>query len=288
MRWSGRDESGNIEDRRGFRIGRVGGIGGIGAVVVALISIYLGQDPNTVLQELSQDGGAGTDSSTPYQESPQEAEQRHMVAVVLKDTEKTWHQLLSATGREYSEPHLVLFKDAVRSACGTAESAVGPFYCSSDSKVYLDLSFFDELKRRFGAPGDFAQAYVVAHEVGHHVQNLLGTSERVQNARHQSAPGNANALSIRLELQADCYAGIWAHHADASRQLLESGDVEQALAAATAIGDDRLQMQARGYVAPESFTHGTSQQRVRWFSRGLKSGRLADCDTFAASSSRTL
>jgi uncharacterized protein len=181
-----------------------------------------------------------------------------------------------------------LFSGAVQSACGQADAAVGPFYCPGDNKVYIDLSFYDDLKTRFGAPGDFAQAYVIAHEVGHHVQNLLGTSSKVHAAQQRGSEAQANALSVRLELQADCFAGIWAHHADASRQLLESGDIEEGLAAASAIGDDRLQMQSRGYVAPESFTHGSSAQRVRWFKQGLKAGQVASCDTFAAKSDSTL
>ncbi len=287
MRWRGREESSNVEDRRGMRVGKIGGIGGIGAVVVALISLYFGQDSATVLQEL---GGADTTSNTnaPYQETQKEAEARQLVGVVLKDTETTWHSIFAAANERYIEPHLVMFSGAVQSACGTAQAAVGPFYCPGDSQVYIDLSFFDDLKTRFGAPGDFAQAYVIAHEVGHHVQNLLGTSTKVHAARQRQSESQANAMSVRLELQADCYAGVWAHHADASRQLLESGDVAEGLAAATAIGDDRLQMQSRGYVAPESFTHGSSEQRVRWFKRGMQSGRVGDCDTFSSASSRTL
>jgi predicted metalloprotease len=282
MRWRGREESGNIEDRRGMSAGRVGGIGGVGAIIVTLIALYLGKDPAAVLQELEQTGAPGAGQAGPYQESSQEAEARQMVAVVLKDTEQTWQQLFAAGGQRYEEPRLVLFSGAVQSACGTADSAVGPFYCSGDRQVYIDLSFYDDLKNRFGAPGDFAQAYVVAHEVGHHVQNLLGTSAKVHAARQRGSEAQANALSVRLELQADCYAGIWAHHADASRQLLEAGDIEEGLGAASAIGDDRLQMQSRGYVAPESFTHGSSAQRVRWFKRGHASGQVASCDTFTA------
>jgi predicted metalloprotease len=283
MRWRGREQSSNVEDRRGQRgitAKRVGGIGGVGAVIVALIAVYFGQDPSVVLQGLNEAAGPGTETGEPYQESAQEAEMRQMIGVVLKDTEQTWHEIFAASGKQYAEPRLVLFANAVESACGSANSAVGPFYCSGDQQVYIDLSFFNDLSQRFGAPGDFAQAYVVAHEVGHHVQNLLGTLGQVHRAKQQSSETDANALQVRIELQADCYAGIWAHHASASRQLLESGDIEEGLAAATAIGDDRLQMQARGYVTPESFTHGTSQQRVRWFKRGLESGRANDCNTF--------
>ena len=281
MRWQGREQSSNVEDRRGMSVRKVGGIGGIGAVVVALISIYFGQDPSAVLQGLDQ-GETVTEPGAPYQESARESEARQMISVVLKDTEQTWHEIFGAANKNYIEPHLVMFTGAVQSACGTASSAVGPFYCPNDSKVYIDLGFFDELKSRFGAPGDFAQAYVVAHEVGHHVQNLLGTSDKVHSMRQRQSEKEANAMSVRLELQADCFAGVWANHADASRQLLESGDIAEGLAAATAIGDDRLQMQARGYVAPESFTHGSSEQRVRWFKRGMQSGRVNDCNTFAA------
>jgi uncharacterized protein len=291
MRWQGREESDNIEDRRGFSARRVGGIGGVGAIVVALVALYFGQDPSTVLQVLEQSSAPGDTSGAQqgtYQESAHEAESRHLVAVVLKDTEQTWRQLFAAGGKRYEEPRLVLFSGAVQSACGTAEAAVGPFYCSGDRKVYIDLSFYDDLKNRFGAPGDFAQAYVIAHEIGHHVQNLLGTSDKVHSARQNSGKAQANALSVRMELQADCYAGIWAHNADESRHLLESGDVESGLNAAAAIGDDRLQMQARGYVAPESFTHGSSAQRVRWFKRGLESGKVANCDTFAQRASADL
>jgi len=279
MRWRGREQSSNVEDRRGMSARRVGGIGGVGAIVVALIAMYFGQDPGVVLQGLNE-GAPTTESNAPYQESAHEAEMREMIGVVLKDTETTWHQIFNAAGKQYQEPRLVLFTNAVQSACGSASAAVGPFYCSGDNQVYIDLSFFDDLKSRFGAPGDFAQAYVVAHEVGHHVQNLLGTSAQVHRAKQQASEADANALSVRLELQADCYAGIWAHHADASRQFLESGDVAEGLAAATAIGDDRLQMQSRGYVTPESFTHGSSEQRVRWFKRGLQSGRTNECSTF--------
>jgi predicted metalloprotease len=282
MRWRGREQSRNVEDRRGMSAKRAGGIGGVGAIVVALIAIYFGQDPSVVLQGLNQGSESTTDPNQPYQETQQEADTRQMIAVVLKDTEHTWQQIFTASGKQYMEPRLVLFTNAVESACGSADSAVGPFYCPGDNQVYIDLSFFDDLKTRFGAPGDFAQAYVLAHEVGHHVQNLLGTSAQVHRAKQQSSEADANVLSVRLELQADCYAGVWAHHADASRQMLEAGDVEEGLAAASAIGDDRLQKQARGHVTPESFTHGTSEQRVRWFKRGLESGRANDCNTFDA------
>lgn len=287
MRWEGREQSGNIEDRRGFSVGRMTGVGGVGAVVVALLAMYLGVDPTEVLQNIEQEAPQAS-SQRPYQESQDEARSRQLVSVVLKDTETTWHQLFNAAGREYEEPKLVLFSGAVQSACGMAEAAVGPFYCPGDRKVYIDLSFYDDLRNRFGAPGEFAQAYVVAHEIGHHVQNLLGTSNKVHNARLRGSKAQANALSVRMELQADCYAGVWAYHADRARQWLESGDVEKALNAASAIGDDRLQMQSRGYVSPESFTHGSSEQRVRWFRRGLESGNVGSCDTFKQSSAPAL
>ncbi len=278
MRWQGRQGSSNIEDRRGVRFGRAGGIG-IGTIVLALIAIYFGQDPSVVLQGVQP--SAPTSQEGPYQESAEEGQLREFVSVVLADTEETWGDIFRQMGRTYEQPKLVLFSGAVESACGFAEAAVGPFYCPGDRKVYIDLSFYQELQNRFGAPGDFAQAYVVAHEIGHHVQTLLGISERNMAARQRAGEAEANALSVRQELQADCFAGIWAHNADRSRQLLEQGDIEEGLNAAAAIGDDRLQKQARGYVAPESFTHGSSAQRVRWFKRGLENGQLQACDTFA-------
>lgn len=277
MRWQGRQGSSNVEDRRGVRVGRAGGIG-IGTIVLALIAIYFGQDPSVVLQGVQP--SQTTSEQGPYQESADEAQMREFVSVVLADTEETWGEIFNQMGRTYEQPKLVLFSGAVESACGFAEAAVGPFYCPGDHKVYIDLSFYQELQSRFGAPGDFAQAYVVAHEIGHHVQTLLGISEQNMAARQRASQAEANALSVRQELQADCFAGIWARNADRSRQLLEQGDIEEGLNAAAAIGDDRLQKQARGYVAPESFTHGSSEQRVRWFKRGLESGSLQACDTF--------
>lgn len=265
----------NVEDRRGIRFGRAGGLG-IGGLVLALIAMYFGQDPSVVLEGIQ---GGVQEEQVPYQESAAEARDREFISRVLADTEATWSQIFASAGRTYEEPKLVLFSGAVQSACGFAQAAVGPFYCPADHKVYIDLSFYDELKTRFGAPGDFAQAYVVAHEIGHHVQTLLGIAERNQAARQRASEAQANALSVQMELQADCFAGIWAHNADASRQILESGDVEEGLNAASAIGDDRLQQQSRGYVAPESFTHGSSAQRVQWFKRGLEQGSLQGCDT---------
>ncbi len=263
-----------------MRYGRAGGIG-IGTIVLALIAMYFGQDPSVVLQGVQP---SPTGEQVPYEESAEEAQLREFVGVVLADTEETWGQIFATAGRTYQEPKLVLFAGAVQSACGFAQAAVGPFYCPADHKVYIDLTFYQELQSKFGAPGDFAQAYVVAHEVGHHVQTLLGISERNMAARQRASEAEANALSVRQELQADCFAGIWAHNADRSRQLLEQGDIEEGLNAASAIGDDRLQKQSRGYVSPESFTHGSSEQRVRWFKRGYESGDVQTCDTFAANS----
>jgi predicted metalloprotease len=281
MRWQGRQGSSNVEDRRGMRYGRAGGIG-IGTIVLALIAMYFGQDPSVVLQGVQPSEPTG--EQVPYNETPEEAQLREFISVVLADTEQAWGQIFSAAGQTYEQPKLVLFSGAVESACGFAQAAVGPFYCPGDRKVYIDLSFYQDLQSRFGAPGDFAQAYVVAHEVGHHVQTLLGISERNMAARQRASEAQANALSVRQELQADCFAGIWAHNADRSRQLLEQGDIEEGLNAASAIGDDRLQKQSRGYVAPESFTHGSSEQRVRWFKRGFETGNVNSCDTFAANS----
>jgi predicted metalloprotease len=263
------------------RAGRAGGVGGIGIIVIALIAIFLGVDPSFLFQ-----GGPMPGQS--YQQSPQappsaaEEELKEFVSVVLADTEDTWHPLFEQIDRTYQEPTLVLFSGAAESACGFANAAVGPFYCPGDRQVYIDLGFFEELSDRFGAPGDFAQAYVLAHEVGHHVQTLLGISDQVRSVREQLGEADANALSVRQELQADCFAGIWANHADRSRQLLEQGDIEEGLRAASAIGDDRLQRQAQGYVVPESFTHGSSEQRMRWFQAGFAEGELSACDTFGA------
>lgn len=281
MRWQGRRGSSNIEDKRGTRYGRAGGIG-IGTILLALVAMYFGQDPAVVLQNAQQAAPAG--EQVPYQETAEEGQLREFISVVLADTEETWGQIFSAAGRSYEQPALVLFSGAVESACGFAQAAVGPFYCPADHKVYIDLSFYQELQSRFGAPGDFAQAYVVAHEVGHHVQTLLGIAEKNMAARQRTSETAANALSVRQELQADCFAGIWAHNADRLRQLLEQGDIEEGLNAASAIGDDRLQKQSRGTVSPESFTHGSSEQRVRWFKRGYESGSVPSCDTFGTNS----
>ncbi|WEN41329.1 hypothetical protein CKCBHOJB_00877 [Thauera sp. GDN1] len=277
-------ESRNVEDRRGQGGRRLGGGGkiGIGTIVLALIAMYFGIDPSVVLNTSEVMAPPAVESTRPGQPRPAaEDDMARFVAMVLADTEDTWGPIFKAGGAQYREPAMVLYTGATRSACGVGQAAMGPFYCPADGKVYLDLSFFDELGSRFGAPGDFAQAYVIAHEVGHHVQNLLGISDKVQQARQRVSEREANLLSVRLELQADCLAGVWAHHAHRSRQVLEAGDVEEGLAAASAVGDDRMQKQAQGYAVPDSFTHGSAAQRVRWFRNGLQSGELRSCDTFS-------
>jgi predicted metalloprotease len=283
MDWEDGRRSDNVEDRRGA--GRPVAVG-LGVTLVALLVGWLfGVDPSTVLALLSQTGTAPATSATssaPVQGSPQEERQKDFVSVVLASTEDTWTPLLAARGIRYIPPKLVLFRGGVQSGCGFAESAAGPFYCQLDQRVFLDLSFFDELTRRFGAPGDFAQAYVVAHEIGHHVQNELGIFAKTDALRRQGDAVQANRVSVLQELQADCFAGVWANQANRRGPLLQPGDMEAGLRAAAAIGDDTLQKRARGYVVPDSFTHGTSAQRVEWFSRGLKEGKLEACDTFAA------
>ena len=251
--------------------------GGIGAVVVALIVMFLGGDPNEVLQQAGpQQPGGQTSTLSPDDPA------RVFMEQLLADTEDTWNPIFrEQLGREYEEPKLVIFDRATPTACGTGQSAMGPFYCPLDRAVYIDLDFYRQLKERFAAPGDFAQAYVIAHEVGHHVQTLLGISEQVHAARQRSGETEGNALSVRQELQADCFAGVWANHANRTRNILEAGDVEEGLRAASAIGDDKIQQQSQGYIVPESFTHGSSAQRVEWFRRGLESGRVQACDTFA-------
>ncbi|MFB0936836.1 MAG: neutral zinc metallopeptidase [Propionivibrio sp.] len=287
MRLDDQNESNNVEDRRGsgfggggFGIGR-GGIG-IGSIVVALVASYfLGIDPMLVLGLLS-----GTDPAPAPQISarkpPAEDQMARFVSKVLGSTEETWGQIFRENNGRYREPKLVLFSGATPTACGTGQAAMGPFYCPSDQKVYIDLSFYRDLKERYRAPGEFAQAYVIAHEVGHHVQHLLGISDKVREAQQGASRARANALSVRMELQADCFAGVWGHRADAAKSIIEPGEIEQALTAASAIGDDRLQQQTQGRIVPESFTHGTSEQRMRWFRRGLDSGDLRQCDTFKA------
>ncbi|HKO87978.1 MAG TPA: neutral zinc metallopeptidase [Burkholderiales bacterium] len=275
MRLGGQRRSGNIEDRRGMSMGKGVAGGGIGVVLISLVAMFFGVDPSVVLQGMQTTGGSSIETSVPDRNDPA----ADFVAAVLGSTEDTWTELFRANGRQYRAPTLVLFSGAVQSACGMAQSAVGPFYCPADQKLYIDLSFYRDLRERFQAPGDFAQAYVIAHEVGHHVQNLLGVAERVHGAQQRASQRQANDLSVRMELQADCLAGVWARHAD-NKQLLETGDIEEGLAAAAAVGDDRIQMQARGYVAPESFTHGSAEQRARWFRRGLDRGEVAQCDSF--------
>ena len=282
MRWTTGRRSENVEDRRGIRVTRGVAGGGIGTILLVILALYFGVDPSAILNQAPPESGVVT-SSRPVEERPAEENQlADFVSVVLADTEDTWGGLFRNGGRAYAKPSLVLYTDAVQSACGFAAAAMGPFYCPRDQKVYIDLGFFRELQERFQAPGDFAQAYVIAHEIGHHVQNLLGIETEVREARQRSPEREANRLSVLLELQADCLAGVWANHADRARSILERGDVEEALRAASAIGDDRLQRQTRGYVVPDSFTHGTSEQRIRWFRRGLESGDLARCDTFSS------
>ena len=298
MRWRGARRSENVEDRRGQGVLRGGGRAGsmlplvmrlartkagmVVLVVGAIFMWYCGID----LGSLAGGGLAvsGGTSRGAVKETAAEREMVEFVAVVLAETEDTWRALLAADGHTYVEPKLVLFRGATKSACGLGEAAMGPFYCPADEQVYIDLSFFEDLKNKYQAPGDFAQAYVLAHEVGHHVQTLLGISRRNHAARQRASEQASNQLSVRQELQADCFAGLWAKHANQARQILESADVEEALAAATAIGDDRLQQQGRGYVTPDSFTHGSSKQRVRWFRTGFRKGTLAACDTFSARS----
>ena len=278
MRWSTGRRSQNVEDRRGMGVPLTVG-GGLGTVVLLLLALFFGVDPSIVLQE------DPTRTGPPMESQPSggvKDELSDFVSVVLADTEDTWREQFRRLNREYREPTLVLFSGAVQSACGMAGAAVGPFYCPADEKLYIDLEFFRALRDRFRAPGDFAQAYVIAHEVGHHVQTLLGISHEVRDAQRRAGRAEGNALSVRQELQADCLAGVWAHHGHRTRQILEPGDVEEALGAAAAIGDDQLQRQTQGRVAPESFTHGTSAQRVSWFKRGLSTGELRRCDTFSA------
>ena len=290
MRWQGRRESTQVEDRRGMRAGppRMAA-GGCGTIVVVLIISWLtGTNPLELLQLVSGGTGGGpvqvdtTGGGGPVASTPEEDSLVSFSKVVLADTEETWNEIFAARGSNYQLPTLVLFRDAVQSACGMAGSAVGPFYCPADGKLYIDLAFFEQLDQRFGAPGDFAQAYVIAHEVGHHIQNLLGTAERVTELQQRAgSEDQANALSVRMELQADCYAGVWGHYANTRRKLLEPGDVEEGLGAAAAIGDDRMQQMSSGQVAPESWTHGSSQMRVEWLRRGLETGRMETCDTFS-------
>jgi uncharacterized protein len=275
MQWRGRRESSNVEHGgrgRGMAVG-----GGIGALVLAGLAFLLTGDPGALFNAVKE----GPQQAEQGEPTPAEKEAQQFVAVVLADTEEVWHELFRKMGKRYEEPKLVLFRGQVESACGFASAAVGPFYCPGDHRVYLDLQFFAELKNKFKAPGDFAQAYVIAHEIGHHVQRLLGDMDRVHSQRNRVSKAAFNRLSVRLELQADFYAGVWAHHAQRKFRILEEGDLEEAMRAANAIGDDRLQMQGKGYVVPDSFTHGTSQQRIRWFRRGFETGDVSQGDTFS-------
>ena len=282
MRWQQGRRSSNVDDRRGRRVSRpvaIGG-GGVGLLLIVIAALFLGVDPTPLLQ-----GSASVSTTSPPVPAPSSPEQDRLadfVSVVLADTEDVWGEIFRAGGQQYEDPTLVLFNDAVQSACGFAGAAVGPFYCPADQQVYIDLAFFDELRSRFEAPGDFAQAYVIAHEVGHHVQNLLGISDQVHRGQAGLPEAERNNLSVRLELQADCFAGVWAHHAQRARQILEAGDLEEDLGAASAIGDDRIQRRSGGAVVPDSFTHGTSEQRVRWFRIGFETGNGGACDTFVA------
>jgi uncharacterized protein len=278
MRWEDEERSENVEDRRGMRVSRGIVGGGIGTVILVLAALYFGVDPSVILQSVPVSGPP----AATQQQKPGSDPMSQFVSVVLADTEKTWHEVFRRQGKTYEEPKLVLFSGAVQSACGLAQAATGPFYCPEDHRVYIDLSFYEDLKNRFKAPGDFAQAYVIAHEVGHHVQNLLGITEKVQGAMQRSSRAEANRLSVKMELQADCLAGVWGYHADKSRHILEAGDLEEALRAASAIGDDRIMKQTRGTIVPDAFTHGTSEQRMRWFRRGFETGDLNQCNTFKA------
>ena len=281
MRLDNERESSNVEDRRGGGGLPIGGKSiGVGTIVIALVAMYFGVDPSVVLNI-----GQGLQPSADVQSRPipTDDQMAKFVAKVLGSTEDTWGKILAASGEQYQAPKLVLFTGQTQTSCGAGQAAMGPFYCPADQKVYIDLSFYQEMKTRFNAPGDFAQAYVIAHEVGHHIQNLMGTSAKIQLARQNArSEAIANQLSVRLELQADCYAGVWANHADGENRILEAGDIEEAMTAAAAIGDDALQKQAQGYAVPDSFTHGSSQQRMHWFNQGLNKGDVEACNTFIA------
>ena len=280
MRWRGERQSTNIEDRRGIGGGKIAVGGGLGTIVILILALLFGADPRQLLEQAPSDPSSGVQSSRPA--NLEEDNLKQFVSVVLAKFEDVWNDVFRQHGEQYREPTLVLFTDRVQSACGIAGSAVGPFYCPGDEKVYIDLSFYEELRRRFNAPGDFAQAYVIAHEVGHHVQNLLGIMDRVDAARGRMSEAEANRLSVRLELQADFFAGIFARYVQ-KQGILEEGDIEEALRAASAIGDDQIQRRTTGYVVPDSFTHGTSEQRLRWFKRGYDTGDMRQGDTFGAS-----
>jgi len=276
MRWKGRRESSNVEDRRGMSAKGIAG-GGIGTIIVVVVLYLLGGDPTSILQNVQ----TGESTSSSYTESAEEKELSQFVSVVLAETETVWHNIFQEKGAAYVEPKLVLFSGSVESACGTAGSSSGPFYCPGDEKLYIDLSFYHELQQRFKAPGDFAMAYVIAHEVGHHIQKLTGTMDKMNELRSQLSQEDYNEYSVRLELQADFYAGIWAHYTK-QQNLLESGDLEEALNAASAVGDDTIQKRSQGYVVPESFTHGTAEQRKKWFYKGFTTGDIMQGNTFSA------
>ena len=283
MKWENRRRSSNVEDRRGLRPAGIA-IGGGGIVILLLLGLLFGADPLELLQQVETSQPAGYQEQAERQTDAHQEELKEFVSVVLADTEDTWNGIFRQGGADYREPKLVLFTDYVRSACGLTEAAVGPFYCPADEKVYIDLFFYDELQNKFRAPGDFAQAYVIAHEVGHHVQNLLGISSQVTQAQRAAGKRESNRLSVMLELQADCLAGVWAHHAHDERNILEQGDIEEAMNAAAQIGDDRMQKRSTGFVMPDSFTHGSSEQRARWFRTRLASGDVQSCNTFEAAS----
>lgn len=277
MRWQGREESSRVEDRRGMRGKGVAGIGGLG-IVVLIVYTLMGGDPTDLLQVIEQTQPQQT-SGQPYQESPEEAQLRKFSSVVLRETELVWTDIFAQNGRRYQEPTLVIYSGQVQSGCGLASSGAGPFYCPMDQRIYVDLSFYRELQHRFKAPGDFAMAYVLAHEVGHHVQHELGILQKVQALRTRMSQEEYNTYSVKLELQADYLAGVWAHHVQ-NKGLLEAGDVEEAMGAASAVGDDTIQQQMQGHVRPETFTHGTSKQRMEWFMKGFRTGDLSQADTF--------
>jgi len=303
MRWRGNRQSSNVEDRRGSRASGLGGIGGGGVlrllpmaikflgvkgtiIAAALLlgyGFFTGNLPQ-ILGGASLQDGQTTQSNKPIKQTGEEKELVQFMSVVLADTEDTWHALFKQMNGQYKEPRLVLYRQAVNSGCGFSSAQMGPFYCPRDQKVYIDLSFYEDLSKRYKAPGDFAQAYVLAHEIGHHVQTLMGISQKVHELRQRVSTAEANKLSVKMELQADCYAGIWAHHANRSRQILEQGDIDEGLAAASAVGDDRLQKKSQGRVTPDSFTHGSSEQRMKWFTIGYKRGLVKACDTFTAAS----
>jgi predicted metalloprotease len=281
MLWRGGRQSSNIEDRRGIHPAVIGG--GLGGVILLILALYFGFDPSVILNQNSSVNAGGPEATSPADE-----ETKQFVSTVLAYTEDTWSDLFQHANKTYREPKLVLFTGAVESACGFAQAAMGPFYCPEDEKVYLDMGFFQELRDRFQAPGEFAQAYVIAHEIGHHVQNLLGISDQVAAFRQRASRTQANRASVMLELQADCLAGVWANHTERMQQsnlkeFLEKGDIDEALRAASMIGDDRLQMQSQGYVVPESFTHGTAEQRSQWFKQGFETGQISGCNTFSSS-----